>query len=384
MMVLGSVCLVGAAQANPVVYRGTLGTAPVVVELDIGTNGKIEGRYFSPAAHVMHSLVGDLAQKGTLVLTVIDDEDGSEKEAASEDGTDNEPFVEQQLTLQPLGEQGWKGEWRDGRAAPVAAVLTPAAPLAPAVAIKLSPFMQSLYALSLYDFLFQQGNELKMVKQGRIGDYQVEWWQDPLTDSSMFQVVSGYPAEQREQLNAQLRADFWQMTQSNRCSTEDVFKVKIGLLSAGVVSYIATNLHLCPGSAHPSTDVYARTFRVSDTALLSLADLLWVGEPPIPDEHYITDNYRDDTLPVWLKKQFDRLYPVQMRNNGKVNGVFDGCNYTSADIWTYAPWYLTRNGIVFQPMMPNMMDACNHSGWEVLPWPVVNQHRGRLQDMRLP
>ncbi len=371
---LGSVCLVGVAQANPVVYRGTLGIAPVVVELDIGTNGKAEGRYFSPGAHVMHSLVGDLAQKGTLVLTVIDDEDG----------TDNEPFVEQQLALQPLGEQGWKGEWRDGHAAPVAAVLTPAAPLAPAAAITLSPFMQSLYALSLYDFLFQQGNELKMVKQGRIGDYQVEWWQDPLTDSSMFQVVSGYPAEQREQLNAQLRADFWQMTQSNRCSTEDVFKVKIGLLSASVVSYIATNLHLCPGSAHPSTDVYARTFRVSDTALLSLADLLWVGEPPIPDEHDITDNYRDDTLPVWLKKQFDRLYPVQMRNNGKVNGVFDGCNYTSADIWTYAPWYLTRNGIVFQPMMPNMMDACNHSGWEVLPWPVVNQHRGRLQDMRLP
>ncbi|WP_236306084.1 hypothetical protein [Dickeya zeae] len=378
---LGFVCLIGVAQAKPEVYHGMLGTMPVVMELNIRTDGKVQGRYFSPAEHVTHSLYGSQADQGLLVLTVADDEDAT----MPDDESENKPSAERQLTLHAVGEQGWNGEWRDGEAAPAVAMLKLAAPVGSTAVVKLSPFMQSLYALSMYDFLFQQGYELKMAKEGVVNGYHVEWWQDPLTHFSMFQVISGYPAAQREQLNAQLRDDFWQiLMRPTWCGDNNIFGVKIGLLSPNVASYIISGQHSCPGAAHPTSEVFTRTFRVSDTTLLSLSDLLWVGKRPVPDEDDIESDYLENTFPGWLKKQFDKLYPVQMSKTGDTEGEFDGCDYSSESIWVDTQWYLTRKGIYFQTMMPNMLTTCNDSGWEVLPWKWVNQHRGRLQDLVLP
>ncbi|AYH48782.1 hypothetical protein B6N31_14435 [Dickeya fangzhongdai] len=381
MLVLGFVCMVGMAQATPVVYGGTLGTTPVVMELDIRSDGKVEGRYFSSMEHVTHSLSGSRSEQGTLALEVNDDEDSD----VVDDESEAKPPVNRVLTLRAAGEQGWQGEWREGETAPVVVVMLPAAPMESTAVAKLSPFMQSLYALSMYDFLFQQGYELKMAKEGVVNGYHVEWWQDPLTHFSMFQVISGYPAEQREQLNAKLRDDFWQiLMRPTWCGDKNIFGVKIGFLSPNVASYIISGQHSCPGAAHPTSEIFTRTFRVSDATLLSLSDLFWVGERPVPDEDAIEDDYWEDTFSVWLKEQFDKLYPAQMSKTGDAEGAFDGCNYTSENIWVDTPWYLTRKGIYFQTMTPNMLSTCNDSGWEILPWKLVNQHRGRLQGLTLP
>ncbi len=393
--------LAGAAQAAPVLYSGTQGSSPLVLELDIQPDGRVESRYFVLPERLTHHLNGKRNKQGKITLDTNVDDIGS--------GDDESDAVENALvmTLQAGENQNLKGELRQGSQAAIPVALTPVSAPDPAT---LSPFMRSLAGLSLYDYLFHKEVEPVVVKQDSFNGYNLTWWRDPGTSLTVFQLTSGYPAERLDALNATLRDNFWRAVLDivPQCeNSQDV--LNITLLSDNAISYVASGLRSCLGAAHPYLDVSPRTLRVSDASNVpSLADLLWVADGPIPDKDAIPDSYLQDTLPNWLMAQFTRLYPQQMKaaqeaqpgshtapdvSNSRDDSADDSadennetseCDYSTADVWAGAAWSLTPKGIAFHTLTPNLLARCQGSGWEVLPWDVVKQHPGRLKDMPLP
>ncbi|ACT06309.1 conserved hypothetical protein [Dickeya chrysanthemi Ech1591] len=374
IVALGIIGIAGVVQANPVVYGGTLGTTSVVIELDVQLDGRVESRYFVTPERVTHHMNGQRSKQGVLTLNIDVDALENDDEADAEAKPTNSPVI----MLQPADNNGWRGEWRQGQDKPLAIELSLVAPIA---TTGLSPFMQSLYQLSPYDYLLRATAEPVMVKQGVVNGYNVEWWQEPNAKLSMFQLTSGYPAERLAALNAALRESFWRtVIAAAQCEHSDD-KVKISLLSEKVISYVVSGDRSC-GGAHGYMEVSPHNLRVSDASWLTLSDLMWVDESPVPDASAIPDDYLQETLPTWLAAQFARLYPEQTAATDDESE--DVCDYSSSEVWANAPWSLTSKGIYFQTMTPNLTSQCKGSGWEILPWDIVKQHPGRFKDLPLP
>ncbi|MEI7377635.1 hypothetical protein [Dickeya chrysanthemi] len=369
---MGIIGIAGVVQANPVVYSGTLGTTSVVIELDVQLDGRVESRYFVVPERVTHHINGQRSKQGVLTLNI--DVDALE----SDDEADAKPANSPIITLRPADNHGWQGEWRQGQGKALTVELLPMASMANA---ELSPFMQSLYQLSPYDYLLRATAEPVMVKQGVVNGYNVEWWQEPNAKLSMFQLTSGYPAERLAALNAALRESFWRTVMAAAQCEHSDDKVKISLLSEKVISYVVSGDRSC-GGAHGYMDVSPHNLRVSDASWLTLSDLMWVDESPVPDASAIPDDYVQETLPTWLAAQFARLYPEQTAATDDESE--DACDYSSSEVWANAPWSLTSKGIYFQTMTPNLTSQCKGSGWEILPWDIVKHHHGRLKDLPLP
>ncbi|WP_253926623.1 hypothetical protein [Dickeya dadantii] len=370
--ILGMGLLAGNAQATPVVYGGTLGTTPVVIELDVKLDGRVKSRYFVTPERVTHYINGQRSKQGVVTL----DGESYTSYSDSEYGTEDEEKTASSpvITLRAT-ENGWQGKWRQGQDKPLAIELSPVAPIA---TTGLSPFMQSLYQLSPYDYLLRATAEPVMVKQGVVNGYKVEWWQEPNAKLSMFQLTSGYPAEQLADLNAALRNSFWRsLLDVVQCEHSDD-KVKISLLSERMISYVISSVLEC-GGTHPNMDVSPHILRVSDASALTLSDLMWVGKSPVPDASAIPDDYLRETLPSWLAAEFTRLYPKQTAATDDESE--DACDYSSSWVWRRTIWSLTPQGIYFQTMTPNLTSQCKGSGWEILPWDIVKQHPGRLKDL---
>ncbi|MCA7012680.1 hypothetical protein LF934_08470 [Dickeya dadantii] len=364
--------LAGNAQATPVVYGGKMGTTPVVIELDVKLDGRVKSRYFVTPERVTHYINGQRSKQGVVTL----DGESYTSYSDSEYGTEDEEKTASSpvITLRAT-ENGWQGEWRQGQDKPLAIELSPVAPIA---TTGLSPFMQSLYQFSPYDYLLHATAEPVMVKQGVVKGYNVEWWQEPNAKLSMFQLTSGYPAERLADLNAALRESFWRsLLDVVQCEHSDD-TVKISLLSEKMISYVISSVLEC-GGAHSYMKVSPHILRVSDASELTLSDLMWVDESPVPDASAIPDDYLQETLPTWLAAQFARLYPEQTAATDDESA--DACDYSSSEVWANAPWSLTSKGIYFQTMTPNLTSQCKGSGWEILPWDIVKQHPGRLKDL---
>ncbi|WP_263063219.1 hypothetical protein [Dickeya dadantii] len=389
MLALGLVCMKGMAiiPTDHFTYKGTLGNVPIVIEIvdDQLSDERRTGRYFFPSEHVTRPLSGLVNELG-IVLKLGNRAD------------DPPPWVEKTLILHgSLGNRLY-GEWRENNAAPVSVVLSPVKffPEESDVA-SAPPFMQTVYHTLTYDALFQQGHGAKVVKQGKVGQFAVEWWQDPLTRSSMFQVTSGYSAEQGNQLNEILGDTFWRtLSDMSTCVNAGGLKVKIGLLSPNAVSYTLTGKFQCPDDEQPQIRVFTHTSTLrNDSSTLRgnpellLSDLFWLDDLPVPvmsDEYDNGDDYGEmrlqERLPEWLKSQFTQLYPTKMTHASGATG--EGCDYTATQTWANTRWSFTPEGIYFQPLRPDGTDVCDDEGWEVVPWRIVNKHPGRLQYVTVP
>ncbi len=87
------------AQAVGQTYQGRIGTQPVVMELAIGKDGQVQGRYFYRKYHADIALSGQRTQEGRLQLG------------------ENLPYDRSRtdFTLQAQG-QGWQGQWKGPKA----------------------------------------------------------------------------------------------------------------------------------------------------------------------------------------------------------------------------------------------------------------------------
>lgn len=352
------------------VYTGTLGKAAIVLEINPRTG---DGRYFYKKYRKDLPLDGAL-DGATLVL-----EEGSRME-------DSRPT----LRLQPTT-QGWSGEWTSTAGKTLNIELEPAViPDVPADAL---PFFTTLHDKYPYEYLRLQGVTLKKGKTDTFMGYTLQWWTEPKTDTSLFEVVSGYSLEERRRINQQLMARLWsEVLSSYGCSGSYAQSSQPLWMSPTMMSVRISSDYYC-GGAYPDQSQDALNFDTKTGKLLTLDDVMWVGQgKPLHFEQQRDfdegssgssdswSNYRTTELAPWLVVQLLKLYPSEMTVTPE--GEND-CNYDEQDPWQFPGWYFTEQGIKLEPSFAHVAAVCGFVDWSVLPYNIVKQHPGGVA-LQLP
>ncbi|WP_192558785.1 hypothetical protein [Pseudomonas allokribbensis] len=352
------------------VYTGTLGKAAIVLEINPRTG---EGRYFYKKYRKDLPLDGVLDGE-TLVL-----EEGSRIE-------DSRPT----LRLQPTA-NGWSGEWTSTAGKTLKIELEPAViPEVPADAL---PFFTTLHDKYPYEYLRLQGVTLKKGKTDTFMGYTLQWWTEPKTDTSLFEVVSGYSLEERRRINQKLMARLWgEVLSSYGCSGSYAQWSQPLWMSSTVMSVRISSDYYC-GGAYPDQSHDALNIDTKTGKLLTLDDVMWVGQgKPLHYEEYedfaadspgsstAWSNYRTNELAPWLVAQFLKLYPNEMTITAE--GEND-CGYNEDYPWHYPGWHFTEQGINIEPSFPHVAAVCGFVDWSVLPYNIVKQHPGGVA-LQLP
>lgn len=372
-----------SAEEGPTVYTGTLGSQAIVAELDFTQPDEVSGRYFYQKYHL------DLPLNGSLTGDALHMKEGLDSLDASPHPT---------ITLHHA-EQGWQGEWvgTQGKALPLQ--LTPAQP---AAAPGDDPYLASLAGDDPYEYLRLQGLRLQRGKQQTVMGYPLQWWKEPQSGISLFEIVSAYPPAQLATLNQQLRARLWQeVVDYHGCQLgasrfgqgEFDQTVTPEYLSANVISISIFTSYDC-GGAHPDFGDAPLNLNARTGEKLALEDVLWVGQgrpfhflfedEQSDDDDSDTHNsvtfdvystYRSKQFAPWLVSRFRALYPEQMA--APAEGDEEGCNYSDPEVWNFPAWYFTPQGILFSPSFARVARACEAGlSWPVLPWAEILPHPG--------
>ncbi|MGM3172823.1 hypothetical protein [Dickeya lacustris] len=388
------------------VYEGQIAGQPVVIELVIEGWDVMSGRYFFPSERISRPIL--ISNDGTKELS--DDAEPVKLKLgryADEANAGAEPI----LLLRSNSESGTlSGELRADKGAVQKVVLSPLE-WDKNTAGQPSAFMKTLHeSLYAYDWFFYRDAEPTRVNQTQTGGITVTWWQDPVSQFSLFQVESGYTPEQRERVNRYLRTVYWDtLSQMSLCRRQDGLKTQINLLSANAMSYTLTGKYQCQGDEQAQIKLFTHTLSLREHEgekaqaafdELRLSDVLWIDSLPVPvinDAHESGDDdgeeQLENSLPGWLKEQFSALYPAKM-----TKGAPGACDYTETETWSHKRWFplgsagrwavmrwsLTPQGILFKPIKPDGSGVCDNEDWSVLPWRVVNRYPGRIQYLSLP
>jgi hypothetical protein len=371
-------CALHAAD-DPQVFTGMLGKMPIVVELDFSKSDDVSGRYFYQKYRLDLPLTGSVSDQELDLQEGIDD--FSDKPRPG-------------MTLNKKG-NGWEGVWKNpqGKTFDIAfypAQITPPKPDSDA-------FWTELYHETPYDYLRLQGMALKKGKQQEFMGYTLQWWSEPLSKISLFEIVSGYAPEKLSALNELLRARLWNevisyhqcMLGASRFGGDYVQTVTPEMLTPSLVSVSIFTRYDC-GGAHPDFGDAPLNIDVNSGQPLALEDVLWVGkDQPF---HYLyedededggnntTDfdtfsNYREKEFSPWLVAQLTKLVPTEMKKPQSD----EDCDYTDPGIWNFSSWYFTPKGIAFDPYFARVMRSCEGTEWSVLPYSVIRQHPGGVK-----
>ncbi|WP_459474010.1 hypothetical protein [Pseudomonas sp. No.117] len=362
-LLLTLVVFTGVAHAEKLLLEGTLGQAAVVVEVDPTANDEAYGRYFYDRYRRDLRLSGP-AQAGDRLRL--------EEGAPWQDG----PKAHWTLTRGADGH--WTGTWSgDGKTLPLNL-----APLQLVDAAATSPYQRRLRQDDPYEFRRLQGLTLAQGERQTFMGRGLRWWREPVSGMRLFTVEGA-----SEAANAKLRERLWQEVAAHlSCIGSDGdhrLKVTPQLITERLLSVNLFSEYSCSGAAHPDFGSAPLTLDLQSGRELALEDLLWLGrgQPirPAADDRYsqALADYREKTLAPWVVRLFTRLYPRLLRAPTKG----DGCNYRSADVWQFAPWYLTPKGLYLGPTFYRAARHCDEPGGTLIPYAEVRKHPGPLAEL---
>ncbi|TDS96931.1 hypothetical protein EDF78_102467 [Rahnella sp. BIGb0236] len=367
------------AEEPPLVYTGTLGKTSIVVELDLNKPDEVTGRYFYQKYRL------DLPLNGTL-----DGQDLKLQEGL--DDFDDTPRPELSLTKDENG--GWQGSWTNPQGKTLPVTLKPAQ--LPATAAD-DGYLSSLIHTDPYEYLRLSALELKAGKSENFMGYQLQWWTEPQSKISFFEIISGYPEASLPAINQKLRARLWQevsgwhacMLGASRFGQGEYRQtVTPEYLSTDVVSISVFTTYDC-GGAHPDFGEAPVNLNAKTADTLTLEDVVWVGEgAPFhylnTEDHALTGKndvdfdtfaqYREKAWAPWLVKQLTAAYPQQMKKPTEESD--DDCDYSDPSVWQFPAWYFTQKGLYFDPTFARVLRSCESPEWSVLPWSAMKGHAG--------
>lgn len=357
---LALLLITGVAHAEKLLLEGTLGQARVVVEVDPTANDESYGRYFYDRYRRDLRLSGPAQPGDRLKL---------EEGAPWQDG----PKASWVLTRGQYG--SWTGTWSGaGKTLPLA--------LAP---LQLEPpdatdrYRQTLRQDDPYEYRRLQGLTLEQGERQTFMGRGLRWWREPVSGMRLFTVEGA-----SEAANAVLRERLWAEVDAHLSCIgpdgEHRLQVTPQLLSERVLSVNLFSQYSCSGAAHPDFGSAPLTLDLQTGQELALEDFLWLGhgQPirPQPEDRYsqALADYREQTLAPWVIRLFTRLYPPLMQE--PADG--EGCDYRSADVWQFAPWYLTSKGLYLGPTFFRAARNCDEPGGTLVPYAEVRKHPGPL------
>ncbi|MGV8920033.1 MAG: hypothetical protein ACOH2R_19875 [Pseudomonas sp.] len=360
-------------------YAGTLGQTPIVVELDLNLPTEVIGRYFYEKYHTDLALSGAMKGKELTLKEGLDDDSGK---------------VLPVLHLRQTANAGFSGEWKGAKGKTLKVALKELHVPPPKASADAG--WQAIYAQSPYDYLRLTQLPLQAGKTQNFMGHTLQWWTEPQSKVSMFEVTDGYPDEQRARINQQLRARLWDevtsyhacLLQGSRFGGSFLQTVTPELLSPGIVSVSIFTSYDC-GGAHPDFGDSPLNLDVNTGNPLQLEDVLWVGDGKAfhYDEHQTHNgqnpsdasfntfsDYRSKHFAPWLVSQLQRFHGDDMKKPAADDE--DNCDFSDPDIWNFPAWYLRPNGIYFGPSFARVMRSCESPDWSVVPYSVVKEHPG--------
>ncbi|WP_295463477.1 hypothetical protein [uncultured Pseudomonas sp.] len=360
---LALILSIGTAHAEKLLLEGTLGKAAVVVDVDTAAGDEAYGRYFYDRYRRDLRLSGPAQSGDQLKL---------EEGAPWQEG----PKASWSLTR---GQDGrWTGTWSgDGKTLPV--VL---APLQLAQAAATDRYRQQLRQDDPYEFRRLQGLKLEQGERQTFMGRELRWWREPISGMRLFTVTDASAAA-----NAVLRERLWAEVDAHLSCVgsdgEHSLTVTPQLLTERVLSINLFSQYSCSGAAHPDFGSAPLTLDLKSGQELALEDVLWLGHGkpirPAAEDRYsqALADYRQKTLAPWVIRLFIRLYPELMQ--APADG--DGCDYRSADVWQFAPWYLTPKGLYLGPTFYRAARNCDEPGGTLVPYAEVRKHPGPRVDL---
>ncbi|MCP1441143.1 hypothetical protein J3D54_000275 [Pseudomonas sp. GGS8] len=369
------------ADGGKQVYIGTLGQSPIVLEMNTHNPDGVSGRYFY--------------QKYRKDLMLSGSKDGETLVVDEGNDSDHEGTPRPKIRLRPTP-NGVSGEWTSpqGKALKIE-LLQAELPPAPAGTL---PYLAMLHDVAPYEYLRLQGMKLKQGKTETFMGYTLQWWSEPQSRMSMFEVVSGYTAEEQQRINQQLMGRLWQQVVNfHDCLTQ------VGMntysqtadplwMSPSVISVNIRAESNCGGSYSDENDMpFSLDTKTGKT--LALEDVLWIGqgEPKHYELSQLDDKasydtyldyseYRTKEWAPWLVGQLRTLYPEQVTSSTDRN---DDCVYGEEQSWIFPSWYFTDKGIKLLPAFAHNQAMCRHVEWSILPYNLIKQHAGHVA-LKLP
>lgn len=353
------------------VWQGTIGKLPVVVELQASDKG-LSGRYF----YRKYRIDIELAPNGP----------GRAEEEIPQDEWKSEGapvWILQDASGTTLPAH-LQGIWQGGHDLPISLSRVTRDSLPPSD----DPGLAELRDRNVYDYLRLSGLALKPGKRQVIDGRTLRWWREPVSGVRLFDIVSGYPDDAREQINRALRKRLWsEVFNYFDCMSsaggmgKGAFDQRTTLrhVGAAVISVSVFTDYYC-GGAHPDFSDAPLNLDARDGHELSLEDVLWLGQGVPPRESTDSDAffaYRDHVLAPWLAEQMAALYPEQV--GGDSDPDSDDCYYGAPDVWNFPSWYVTDQGLYLGPGFARYARACEYPEWSVLPWRLVEQHPGAVK-----
>lgn len=360
------------AQTDPQLrlYEGTVGTAPVVMELSIDHSNVITGRYFYRKHSSDIALDGKRLANGDIQLG----ENQSDGNHANVD-----------MTLHPAN-QGWQGEWVGGHdPKKIAIQLT-----------QITSAQKPLYQLdantTAYDQMRLSSLSLQKKELTQVGQYSLQWWVEPTSKIKFFRIESGYPADTLARINTALTTRQWQEVNryfecelggARNSGAEYDQTVTPRLINDKVLSASVNTSFYC-GGAHPDFGDSPINLDVKTGKELNLEDVFWLGNANaalIRDTHgnRVNYDYETKTLGPWVSQTMTKLYPKDVGSPNKT----DDCNYRDPEVWQFPAFYFTDQGLHLAASFARVVRACDNPDWAILPWDIVNQHQGKLK-LNLP
>jgi hypothetical protein len=240
--------------------------------------------------------------------------------------------------------------------------------------------------------------KLKQGKTETFMGYTLQWWSEPQSGMSLFEVVSGYTAEELQRINHQLMRRLWQQVVSyHDCLTQTGMYVYSQSaeplwMSPSVISVNNTAEYNCGGSYSDERDM-PFNLDIKTGKTLVLEDVLWIGQGEPQhfelnqldntasyEAHRAYSEYRSKELAPWLVAQLRALYPEEVTLTTDRN---DGCIYGEEESWASPSWYFTDQGIKLLPSFEHNEAMCRNVEWSVLPYNLIKQHPGHVA-LKLP
>lgn len=362
-------CSTAQADDGRRVFSGMLGKMPIVMEVETSNAENISGRYFYQKYRKDIVLSG-IKNGEMLVLDEGENPYGEKKPRP-------------QIHLNIESNRVW-GDWSNDEGKTLKIELVEAKP--PVIPTGTPPYLAKLRDTEPYEYLRLQGLTLKQGKTETFDGYSLQWWSEPQTKVTFFEIVSGYTPEARDRINQLLMGRLWQeVVGYYEClaggGVNFYFQTVKPLLITPTVISVSVGTEASCGGAHPDYSEIAINLNAKTGQSLTLEDVLWVGQgKPLhyeePNNEQSSDtftaysDYRNKEFAPWLVGQLRELYPDQMP------GSDENCAYGEEDRWPFPTWYFTEKGIKVGPYFSHAEAPCAFVDWSVLPYSLVKQHPG--------
>ncbi len=363
----------GIAKAGELLLEGTIGTYPIVINLNID-NSSTWGSYF---------------YKSTCSDIVLEGQNSGDNVTLKVSRTNNktkETEVAETFRLKQGANKSWTGTWTDKKGKQLKVSLSPVNINTIKNPFGYLPEVADLKMKMPYEYM--RTACIKIVYDGatvKNGKYTLKYYHLKNTKVKLFEVVNGLEKNVADKVKSVLLSKFMSMASSYySCATANGigsgYDMGIGeiFMTDNILSLQLNFDVYCAGNAHPEAGLDILNIDMRTGRQLTLQDVLFLVPGPVPDrESDAWLNYNSEKYAPKLTALLKKLHPEEMVAGGD-------CDYAEVSAWQYPDWYVSAKGLHILPGFAHAMAPCRETDWAFIPFSVLKLYRNPKVNIVLP